>query len=174
LNSTTRGPHAYGIPKYMAPELLALQPRNSTSDTFALGCVFIELLFAGVSTQPVDVGIFVEAIQHLHTRLRSIQHVQPHGPLLVDHIIDMTAHDPRQRPAASTLATAICRERGFCCEQCLPARNESEPYWIWSAEHKQHYHREVDSYGTLSIALAHLLYKRTDSVIGRPSYTWSP
>ncbi|KAF1940702.1 kinase-like protein [Clathrospora elynae] len=41
-NSTTQGPTAMS-PRYGAPEVAAYEPRNSSSDIWSLGCVFLEM-----------------------------------------------------------------------------------------------------------------------------------
>lgn len=42
-HSTTQGPTGL-TPRYSAPEVAAWEPRNSSSDTWSLGCVFLEML----------------------------------------------------------------------------------------------------------------------------------
>jgi serine/threonine protein kinase len=185
-DSTTRGPLTTGTTKYMAPEVQASEPRNSTSDTFALGCVFLELLYASALSQWIYENNFSEAMLRLHEDLNRHRSRLGAQSFLVDHILGMTAHDHRARPEATTLALAICNRPGFCCEQCatyeivsassseLPAvMNETEPYWKWSQQDQKHYHRDVDSYGTLMKAPTYLSFNETDQALGRSTYTWS-
>jgi serine/threonine protein kinase len=68
-NSTTEGPTDMSR-RYAAPEVIKGQPRNSSSDVFSLGCVFIEIFFAINNVLLHDhQELFAHAVASIHTKL---------------------------------------------------------------------------------------------------------
>jgi serine/threonine protein kinase len=114
----TQGPHVTGTKKYMASELQARQPRNSSSDIFSLGCVFLELLYILIWFRKLEVNNFSTEMPTLHAILEKHGSLPDHRAFLVFHTIQMTAQVPHDRPSARYLAEDMCTFGGLCCEQC--------------------------------------------------------
>ena len=137
--STTSGP-AMMTPRYCAPEVAAQSPRNSSSDIWSLGCVFLEMTsilkgwnidqykayFKSHGTEEPYVYNNVRATEALLSELRKIGSSRDNKPL--DWSLAMLQIDRSARPTAATLATSIiCNDEdvfGFCGICC---RGDPEP-----------------------------------------------
>jgi len=111
--------------KYCAPEVFKGESRNSKSDIFSLGCVFIEIILARANDSGYDQlydGPF-------HALVRSPTHglflptlmiKENEGEVFDELIESMMSIDPASRPSASAVAYMIseCLPSSFFCSQC--------------------------------------------------------
>lgn len=137
--STTSGP-AMMTPRYCAPEVATQSPRNSSSDIWSLGCVFLEMTsilkgwnidqykayFKSHGTEEPYIHNNVPATEALLSELRKIGSSRDNKPL--DWCQAMLQIDRSARPTAATLATSIiCNDEDVCgfCGVCC--RGDPEP-----------------------------------------------
>jgi len=129
--STTEGAPNFLTRRYSSPELSMHEPRNSKSDVFSLGCVFIEILSALTLDRALDatssVG-FSAALEFLHKQLSSIDAASCPSSL-VEIVIRMTKRQPSQRVCSVHMAEVVLEVPAFCCTDC-----SRTPIGIW----KQH------------------------------------
>lgn len=112
----------------MAPEVKASQSRNSTSDTYSLGCVFLELLYIIVLHKAISVANFSEEMHNLRIHLQTclpnsgVVHIGlPFQDLLflrLKCVQRMTDDEPHLRPSMEDIASALCQSRELCCHAC--------------------------------------------------------
>ncbi|KAJ4292486.1 hypothetical protein N0V90_009148 [Kalmusia sp. IMI 367209] len=119
-HSTTAGRPDFLTRRYSAPEVVDFMPRNSRSDVFSLGCVFLEVLCA--LTKVVD----IDSDQCYYERMRSI-HTQMSGSIiptslqfLAKIIISMTLANSAERSTAAEVADKLRGHLGFSCNRCQP------------------------------------------------------
>ena len=126
-------------PRYCAPEVAAFEPRNTSSDIWSLGCVFLEmvsalqgfstdsirLLFATGSTAGLHYHNNPSATQRLIEKLRSKAVKSDRRPLL--WIADMLFVDRTKRPTAAHVLEMITTPETendspstFCGICCVP------------------------------------------------------
>ncbi|KAJ4374887.1 hypothetical protein N0V83_001965 [Neocucurbitaria cava] len=116
--STTDGRPNALTRKYSAPEVIDHDERNSKSDVYSLGCVFIDLLSAlTLAMDPDDVRCYSESMLDLHGRLLSWE-IPPRHRSLPKVIIGMTTLDPSNRSSAFRAASHILHLPEFCCPEC--------------------------------------------------------
>ncbi|KAH6865205.1 kinase-like domain-containing protein [Alternaria rosae] len=116
--------------KYSAPEVLAHEARDSSSDIYSLGCVFISILSALTSAsrpEIQDIWSFADSMDDIH---RHIVHWQtsPRTASLPVMITQMTAHDSSKRLCAVHIASKTHRSPGLSCQECAmhPMTPDSE------------------------------------------------
>ncbi|KAH7081322.1 kinase-like domain-containing protein [Paraphoma chrysanthemicola] len=118
--STTEGVPNCISRKYSSPELSMHEPRNSKSDVFSLGCVFIEILSALTLNQGLATTsnmAFSAMLDHVHEELHSID-VGVCPTELSRAIVGMTKREPSERLCSIHAAEAILRMAGLCCSTC--------------------------------------------------------
>ncbi|KAH7378755.1 kinase-like domain-containing protein [Pyrenochaeta sp. MPI-SDFR-AT-0127] len=119
VNSTTEGsPHSL-TRRYSAPEVLEHEKRNSLSDVFSLGCVFVEILSA-IEDAPrlsPDKESFSSSIESIHKDLKALT-ISPTISFLTNLITLMTARHRIHRPKAKEISEHILHNPALCCSQC--------------------------------------------------------
>ena len=124
--STTEGRPNALTRKYSAPEVIDHEERNSKSDVFSLGCVFIDLLGAlTLGMDPDEVRCYSESLLDLHDQLTSWA-TSPRQSSLPKIITAMTTRDASKRLCAIHAATEILHLDAFCCPEC-----RSSPVEAW-------------------------------------------
>jgi serine/threonine protein kinase len=117
-HSTTEGPADHLTRRYSAPEVIEAGSKNSRSDVFSLGCVFIDI-FRLMNCRPrVDPAeSFSHVIDLLHTQILSTA-TTAMLDILPATIVGMTALENLAR-LCSTHATAYLLQRSnLRCNQC--------------------------------------------------------
>ncbi|KAF2260459.1 kinase-like protein [Lojkania enalia] len=123
-HSTTAGRPDFLTRRYSAPEVLDHESRNSRSDIFSLGCVFIEMLSVLEMDLEIDQGLcFGEDIDRFHCELGKCKSKTSTGFLadLSEICVSMTYREPSSRFTASQVLAGIQRSPAYFCEQCQPA-----------------------------------------------------
>ncbi|CAO2654013.1 Nn.00g107460.m01.CDS01 [Neocucurbitaria sp. VM-36] len=124
--STTDGRPNALTRKYSAPEVIDYDERNSKSDVYSLGCVFIDLLSAlTLAMDPDEVRCYSESMIDLHARMLSWE-ISPRHESLPHAINSMTTRDPSSRSCAIHLATEVLQLHGFCCPECATISLETQ------------------------------------------------
>lgn len=137
-STTTGNPDCWTL-RYCAPEVKDYEARNSKSDVFSLGCVFLEILSVLTSTVKVDED------RHFHEMIEEIHEEISHGAgsVVVERIkqlaILMTSRDPFKRPKAKSASHKLCLDQDLCCSHCLSTKkgiltnghdiSKSKPAW---------------------------------------------
>ena len=123
--STTTGKPQGFTRKYCAPEVAKGDSRNSKSDVFSLGCVYIDICLALANDASYDQmygGPFCEIVQsYAHgLPLPCAMFSHSDGGLFGDVIKTMVSIDSASRPSASTIAYMIseCASSSFFCSTC--------------------------------------------------------
>ncbi|KAF2126328.1 kinase-like protein [Dothidotthia symphoricarpi CBS 119687] len=125
--STTEGRPDALTRRYSAPEVLAYEHRNSSSDVFSLGCVFLEIMSAltdGPDLYP-NQGSYSEILDDIHEQL-GLLILPPRLVFLPNIIATMIEHGQIARPEASQVSEAICGAPGCCCVECYQATTQAE------------------------------------------------
>jgi serine/threonine protein kinase len=125
--STTEGQPDALTRRYSAPEVLERGERNSSSDVFSLGCVYLELL-AIKSGKPFFVPhekTFAEDMEHIHGRLRSAE-TETHLSLLYQTTVSMTVARRKDRATASHVLEALSGTPRYCCATCRAMESTSK------------------------------------------------
>ena len=123
--STTTGKPQGFTRKYCAPEVAKGDSRNSKSDVFSLGCVFIDICLALANDASYDRkydGLFYEVVQACPQGLLlpCAMFGSSDGDSLCDIIKTMMSSTSASRPSASTVAYMIseCASDSFFCSAC--------------------------------------------------------
>lgn len=162
-HSATGGIASHFTRRYSCPEVLEEQERNSNSDVFSLGCVFIDLFSAltrhGV---PVPEGeCFAHNIERLHRQVLS-KEVPPRLDALPQIIVRMTERNSSLRLSSSHAAAELLQIPQYRCDECAASTREkrtalvrsdtasmashsANEYWAYDAQH-QRYTRHVYDY----------------------------
>jgi serine/threonine protein kinase len=122
-HSTTEGRPDFLTRRYCAPEVRDHEKRNSRSDVWSLGCVFIDMLSAITLALTVDSEkSFSETMEQIHEQLSSIKHT---GSLDVvcEIIIHMTQLDCQKRICSAHATSRIIQTRKLCCLDCSQGSN---------------------------------------------------
>lgn len=115
-NSTTEGQPDSLTRRYSAPEVLNNGERNSSSDVYSLGCIYLEIL-AVLLKQPSLASQeepFAEHLDHIHEQLQA-------GDEKVDFnrvLVEMTAYDRFCRPKVVDVNSQLLSFPGHCCGAC--------------------------------------------------------
>jgi serine/threonine protein kinase len=130
--STTTGRPEFWTRRYSAPEVLEYEDRNSGSDVFSLGCVYIEMLSV-MNPQLRSAGkvCFGEEIEQVHTLMNASEAPTTFLADLAPLCISMTQRARSSRPNASQAFEIIQKLPGYVCSQCLPResiKGETVPY----------------------------------------------
>jgi serine/threonine-protein kinase len=87
----------FGTPQYMAPERILGNDTGGSSDLYALGVVFFEMLSGELPFNAPDVATFF--VKHMNEPARSLQLLNSRVPPALDELIQkMLAKDPKDRP----------------------------------------------------------------------------
>jgi serine/threonine protein kinase len=137
--STTTG-FVHGLTKrYCAPEVAKSAPRNSKSDVFSLGCIYLEIvnsLYIGYIEEDILVGPFHEKLLTLDEDfwLQAAKNGQP----VMGVIRALLSHDPSRRPSAQEVigrwsAFSLLAEPPqiqYFCAKCSDANSPSNQHHI--------------------------------------------
>jgi serine/threonine protein kinase len=118
-NSSTGGPTEM-TRKYAAPEVLSGASRNSSSDVFSLGCVFIEMYSALETPIPsIDAPNFTfsASMSDIHRHLYHLNKGFETTPIPYA-ILWMTPRDPRRRWTALRLGQDLTMIPDYSCDDC--------------------------------------------------------
>jgi len=115
----------YGTPKamtakYSAPEVLAHEARDSSSDIYSLGCVFINILSALTSATTPEIQeilSFADSMNDIHHNIVNWNTNLRTAPLPAI-ITQMTTLDPSARLCAVHIASKISDVPGLSCQEC--------------------------------------------------------
>ncbi|KAI9806739.1 MAG: hypothetical protein M1825_006196 [Sarcosagium campestre] len=142
--STTKGPDVWGTKVYFAPEVADKRPRNTSSDIWSLGCVFLEMMTAlkGKTVQTLrklfdnrgrsgcywqNQGLTTQWIYALENE----EPIASNEPL--KWIRAMLQNDPKSRPKARDLVREIVHHAqrvgpgaGFCQTCCLGEKDNDD------------------------------------------------
>lgn len=130
-NSVSSGPAAM-TRRYAAPEVIESRPRDSSSDIFSLGCVFVEMFNAFTRVLQYDeADIFYHTISTIHSQMHSCdflasevwaRYLMSEFPfvlsVLPEVIMGMTASDPKARWTALRASQRILEYPDMGCRQC--------------------------------------------------------
>lgn len=121
--------------KYSAPEVIAKQPRNSSSDVFSLGCVFLDMVYALLWNTSIDADTFNDWLVDKRTYLEQLiaaessdelVKTRDHAALWVRSALGMTQDLASSRSSIRVVATALCRHQNSCCNTCFNLHQSSE------------------------------------------------
>jgi serine/threonine protein kinase len=116
-NSTTDGPTDM-TRRYAAPEVLSSGTKNSSSDVYSLGCVFIQMY--SVMSRSIsynDEETFSDLMDRIHTQLQEkIQTSEEE--LIAELILLMTSRDTSQRWTAHEVWTSLSMDSSLRCDAC--------------------------------------------------------
>jgi serine/threonine protein kinase len=121
--STTFGTPSAFTRKYSAPEVLDYDNRNSKSDVFSLGCVFIEMLFALTLTLHQEITSFAATMDVLHAQIAGLM-VSPSVATVPAVIVKMTVGEASERQSAYQSTVMILESPGSCCSDCKAMSRE--------------------------------------------------
>ncbi|KAH7081319.1 kinase-like domain-containing protein [Paraphoma chrysanthemicola] len=124
--TTTEGLHGFLTRRYSAPEVIKCEPRNSKSDVFSLGCVFLEMLSA--LTQSLTCNeeqLYSDVLDSVHEELRALN-VPFRLAILPRLITSMTLQDQKDRPTARQICDLTTCHVNLSCIECRakPPPNE--------------------------------------------------
>ncbi len=116
----------FGTPQYMAPERILGNDTGGSSDIYALGVVFFEMLSGELPFNAPDIATFF--VKHMNEPARSLQALNSRIPAALDELVGkMLAKDPKDRPVDAHRIhqdlLELLRER----EVAAPPTAESEP-----------------------------------------------
>ncbi len=116
----------FGTPQYMAPERILGNDTGGSSDLYALGVVFFEMLSGELPFNAPDVATFF--VKHMNEPARSLQALNARVPARLDELVaKLLAKDPKDRPVDAHRVHQdlldILRER----EVAAPPTAEAEP-----------------------------------------------
>jgi serine/threonine protein kinase len=117
--STTEGQPDSLTRRYSAPEVLECGERNSSSDVFSLGCVYLELL-AAKSNDPTFISCketFSADLDNVH-RYLNVSKSTDHISLICSTIIYMTERKRNSRVKAAHVMEAFFELPGYRCGAC--------------------------------------------------------
>jgi serine/threonine protein kinase len=121
-NSTTTGP-THLTRRYAAPEVLASRDKNSASDVWSLGCVFIEIIAALTSIgKDTPIEQYSDSIHKIHSLYSFYgSYVMQNFPdihFLISVTQCMTQRQPNIRWKAFKVWEECSRRKAFRCDEC--------------------------------------------------------
>lgn len=126
-HSTTDGRPDFLTRKYSAPEVVNFMPRNSRSDVFSLGCVFLDVLSTLTRVPDIDSDqCYYESMCSIRNQMRDSSIPTPLS-FLVNIIILMTFEDPADRSSAAEIARKLRSYPNFLCQECKASQISSLP-----------------------------------------------
>lgn len=116
----------FGTPQYMAPERILGNDNGGSSDLYALGVVFYEMLTGELPFEAPDVATFF--IKHMHEPAPSARDKNPDVPKRLDELVGrMLAKSPADRPVDAHRVHADLLEVVRELEIAGPPAAEAEP-----------------------------------------------
>jgi serine/threonine protein kinase len=116
--STTEGPAEFLTRRYSAPEVIEAGSKNSKSDVFSLGCVFIDMFLVIHRYSRADPGEpFYQMIARLHTQILTTA-TSAMLDILPDTIVRMTALQSSSRLCSTHVAAYLLQRHNLRCIQC--------------------------------------------------------
>jgi serine/threonine protein kinase len=157
-NSVTEGRPSFLTRRYSAPEVIEHDRRDSRSDVWSLGCVFLELFSALTQSFTIDTdNCFSEDIVQLHDTISQV-YVPSKYSFLVRIITGMRSQLALDRPLSNEVATRMLAHPEFSCLKCRTSGKQEKTLgvirnggWIWSAPHNYHYCVGCDSEGNMPL-----------------------
>ncbi|KAH7385752.1 kinase-like domain-containing protein [Pyrenochaeta sp. MPI-SDFR-AT-0127] len=143
--STTDGQPDALTRRYSAPEVLAKEKRNKSSDVFSLGCVYLEIVAAvgtGVGEIVPQEKSFSEEMSNIHNNLQNHWLLPSHLDELRQMIILMTARDRCERSTADSIFGQLRDIEGASCKECQESVSEGK------VSYKSQLASSVNSLGT--------------------------
>ena len=141
--SISVGRAGFGTPKYCAPEVAAALPRDSSSDIWSLGCVFLEMVTVVKGRTPEDMESFFDSHGSQASFVRDNRRAYQQwidslkgSPSKADNIPlewadEMLQENIKSRPTAQAVADKIIdsmaksryrtRFCGLCCRRIAPS-----------------------------------------------------
>lgn len=117
--STTTGKPEGFTRRYAAPEVLEYEPRDSKSDVYSLGCVYLEIFSALTGISEVDAErCYSEEMEAIHSCLKRSR-TRKAASFLKQLSLAMTAPDPASRPTAVEVQAWFLLDAGFFCGVCM-------------------------------------------------------
>ncbi|MEO8801543.1 MAG: protein kinase, partial [Polyangiaceae bacterium] len=87
----------FGTPQYMAPERISNVDPGASSDLYALGVIFYEMLVGRLPFESNDIASFF--MKHLKEEPKSLRTIDPKIPRALDELVlALLAKDPKGRP----------------------------------------------------------------------------
>jgi len=116
----------FGTPQYMAPERILGSDTGGSSDIYALGVVFFEMLTGELPFSAPDVATFF--VKHMNEAAPSLREKNPRVPAVLDALVrGMLEKDPKDRPVDAHRIhqdlLALIEER----EAPAPPKADAEP-----------------------------------------------
>jgi serine/threonine protein kinase len=116
-NSMTDGPTNM-TRRYAAPEVLSSGTKNSSSDVYSLGCVFIQMYSVmSRSLSYNDEETFSDLMDRIHTQLQEKIQTSKEE-LIAELILLMTSRDTSQRWTAHEVWTSLSMDSSCRCDAC--------------------------------------------------------
>ena len=120
----------FGTPQYMAPERILGNDTGGSSDLYALGVVFFEMLTGELPFTAPDVATFF--VKHMNEPPPSLRSLNPRVPAALDElVVKMLAKAPKDRPVDAHRIHAdlieILREREVAGPPAADAESISVP-----------------------------------------------
>ncbi|KAH3962547.1 hypothetical protein HBI24_120320 [Parastagonospora nodorum] len=119
MQSTTEGRPDYLTRRYSAPEVLQHDRRNSKSDVYSLGCVFIDMVSALCPSLIIDgISCFAHNMEQLHSQLLHLE-VEKGLNLVTEIVVRMTARESSHRICSTHIAKQLQEHNDLCCRKCM-------------------------------------------------------
>jgi serine/threonine-protein kinase len=113
----------FGTPQYMAPERITSIHAGASSDLYAVGVIFFEMLTGELPFDAPDIPTFF--LKHMRSPVPSVRERLPEVPATLDRLItSLMAKDPKQRPVDAHRMHADLI--GICTELHVPVPPEPE------------------------------------------------
>ncbi|KAF1963187.1 hypothetical protein CC80DRAFT_542334 [Byssothecium circinans] len=147
-SSTTTSIVHWMTPRYCAPEVAQHDPRNTKSDIWSLGAVFMEMtvILKGKTKQDMDQFFRQHGSQQDNIRCnmaalpKFVAELEGIGELSDNRLLgwtqQMLSAEQRLRPTASSLATSIIESGSFCGICCA---SSEEDFSDWADETRRTY-----------------------------------
>jgi serine/threonine protein kinase len=150
--STTTGPVQGLTRRYCAPEIAEGRGRNSSSDIFSLGCVYLEIvdsLYAGYIEEDLLAGPFYEKLRMLDNGfwVRADKAWKP----VISLLKGLLSHEPSGRPSANEVVSlwfnlsAEQPQNEYFCIPCFHTRSSSSQSRIRNMTKRRSSSQEVFS-----------------------------
>ncbi|TAQ87572.1 hypothetical protein B7494_g4092 [Chlorociboria aeruginascens] len=156
LSRSTTTEDSAKTPLYCSPEVAQFKSRNSSSDIWSLGCVFLEMATVLSGREIEEMQRFfknhndnyrfytnIEIIPKWSEMLR--KDMSPEDSQALQWVASMLRLEPTERPTASTLFELILRSQngmgsnsfcGTCCEPDASSDDEGSNGELWAEDHE--------------------------------------
>jgi serine/threonine protein kinase len=172
-NSKSIGP-ALKTPRYAAPEVIDGKTRDSSSDIFSLGCVYIEVLSALCPEVVYDERQkFSVVMADIHEQLKQVN-VPSDLMIIPEVILSMTVPVPENRRNSQWLSEIFVTRPGFSCGQCkskdVPASTKPRLQEPEHAREGPQIWTSIQQGGDYTLSSAHQLPFREVQLLGREGH----